>query len=133
MPKTYIELFRDAPLSGMTNLVQTRQRALELQRLRVSWRDMDIRRVATPTPFNKNASFEQLFIIRVSYVCFSGLEPIRVTPWEEMFKVRPLKLGQTCKILHVKFKMADFLLGFGHGHKTVFCQAGHDTCALQIS
>ena len=50
----------------MTSLVQTGQRALELQRLRVSWRDMDIRRVATPTPFNINAIFEQLFIIRVS-------------------------------------------------------------------
>lgn len=47
--------------------------------------------------------------------------------------MRDIPIPVNGKKIHDKFKMADFLLGLGHGSKRLFCTSGHDTFVFQVA
>ncbi len=130
---TYSDVFRPGFLSNMWSLGQIEHCMAELQQHLFPWRDIEIWQDATDTPSDENSRSSQFNVTKGFRLQWPILVFIRLNLWEEFVKVWHLQMAKMSLNMTRKFKITDFLLGFGFRSRRLFCRYCYVTWVYRFS
>ncbi len=90
------------------------------KQLPVSWRNIEIWEDATDTPSDENSRSSQFNVTKGFRLQWPILVFIWLNLWEEFVKVWHLQMAKMSLNMTRKFKITDFLLGFGFRSRRLF-------------
>ncbi len=133
MEYSYLDVFRPGFLSNVWSLGQIGYCMAELQQLLFPRRDIEICDAAKDTPISENSSSSQFNITKGFRLQWPILVFIWKYLWEEFVKVWHLKMAKMSLNMTRKFKITDFLLGFGFRSRILFCRYCYVTWVYRFS
>ncbi len=85
------------------------------------------------TPSDENSRSSQFNVTKGFRLQWPILVFIRINLWEEFVKVWHLQMAKMSQNMTGKFKITDFLLGFGFRSRRLFCRYCYVTCVYRFS